>query len=103
MTCSHCTHPLYAAIRCGGCGRWTDEKEEKMNRDDINRLWNQAYVNGMLPFEQIERFAALVAAAEREACAKLCIEIEQSQPLSNRIGWEHGTVDCAAAIRARKE
>jgi hypothetical protein len=43
------------------------------------------------------------ALAEREACAKLCMEIEQSSPLSNRVGWEHGTVDCAAAIRARKE
>ena len=40
---------------------------------------------------------------EREACAKLCMEIKQSQPLSNRVGWEHGTVDCAAAIRARGE
>ena len=48
-------------------------------------------------------FAALVAAAEREACAKVCLEIEQSEPLSDRIGWEHGTVDCAAAIRARGE
>jgi len=40
---------------------------------------------------------------EREACAKVCMEIEQSEPLSNRVGWEHGTVDCAAAIRARGE
>jgi hypothetical protein len=52
---------------------------------------------------QLEHFANLVAAAEREACAKLCINIEQSEPLSDRIGWEHGTVDCHAAIRARGE
>lgn len=37
----------------------------------------------------LERFAALVAAAEREACAKMC-ETQQSN-------WNY----CAAAIRAR--
>ena len=51
---------------------------------------------------QLERFAALVAAAEREACAKLCDEMEEKAE-------EHGTEcckwptpsDCAYAIRAR--
>jgi len=39
-----------------------------------------------------QRFAALVAAAEREACAKACD------------GWMHANGnDCAAAIRARGE
>ena len=42
---------------------------------------------------QLERFAALVAAHEREACAKVCD------------GMDHNGVmiaaDCAAAIRAR--
>lgn len=42
-----------------------------------------------------------LVAAEREACAKVCMEIEQSKPLSDRVGWEHGTVDCQVAIRAR--
>jgi hypothetical protein len=51
--------------------------------------------------EQLERFAELVRADEREACAKLCISIKQSQPLTNRVGWEHGTIDCSVAIRAR--
>ena len=40
---------------------------------------------------QLERFAALVAAAEREACARLIEDYE-------RFG---DTRDCAAAIRAR--
>ena len=45
--------------------------------DEFLPLWN-------------EKFAALVAAAEREACAKLCD------------GWTHADGDrCAAAIRAR--
>jgi len=53
--------------------------------------WNStAWVFGD---ETLERFAALVAAAEREACAKVCD------------GMDHNGVmiaaDCAAAIRAR--
>ena len=46
-----------------------------------------------LTIKELERFAALVAAAEREACAKVCD------------GMDHDGVmiaaDCAAAIRAR--
>ena len=47
-----------------------------MNRDEIIKL---ARETGLLPnpevyAEDLERFAALVAAAEREACAKLCEE-----------------------------
>ena len=42
--------------------------------------------------EQLQRFANLVAAAEREACAKLC----------EQMGVEgYGTLFIAAAIRAR--
>jgi len=40
----------------------------------------------------LERFAALVAASEREECAKVCD------------GWTHSNGDdCAEAIRARGE
>jgi hypothetical protein len=49
--------------------------------------------------EELEKFAALVAAAEREACAKVCDE---------RVGyWQRDDIrrdedkNCAAAIRAR--
>jgi hypothetical protein len=42
----------------------------------------------------LERFAALVAAAEREACAKVCDEIGGRD--SDSHAW-----DAAAAIRAR--
>ena len=71
-----------------------------MSRDEIMALVNQTAGHHWMDEAHIQRFAALVAAAEREACAKLCMEIKQSVPLSNRVGWEHGTVDCAAAIRA---
>ena len=46
-----------------------------MNRDDIIRIYEKA--NGWSPegwdktVDELERFAALVAAAEREACAEL--------------------------------
>ena len=76
-----------------------------MNKEDIIRMareacdqapredWNStAWVFGD---ETLERFAALVAATEREACAKVCD------------GMDHNGVmiaaDCAAAIRARGE
>jgi hypothetical protein len=49
----------------------------------------------------LERFAALVAAAEREACAKLC---EELKPFGPHLYIQKATAqDCAAAIRARGE
>jgi hypothetical protein len=49
-----------------------------MTRDDIIKMAKEArlpyeYDTGrILCLKQLERFAALVAAAEREACAKVC-------------------------------
>lgn len=51
-----------------------------MNRDDIIRMAREAgfeqagHTSHQVFTAIIERFAALVAAAEREACAKLCEE-----------------------------
>ena len=60
---------------------------------DSNGIYSRRAVtpdSDLLP--SLERFAALVAAAEREACAKVCD------------GWMHANGnDCAAAIRARGE
>jgi len=63
--------------------------------------------------EQIERFAALVAAAEREACAKLCLEEANEAyhqeafylPRGNQglLRIAEGAKRCAEAIRARGE
>lgn len=63
-----------------------------MTRDDIARMAREAGMQGMLTdvvttLDELERFAALVAAEEREACAKVCD------------WWNVG--HCAAAIRAR--
>jgi hypothetical protein len=49
--------------------------------------------------EELIRFAALVAAAEREKCATICDEIA-NKPSNVVLGV---AVDCAAAIRARGE
>jgi len=55
------------------------------------RMWS---VDADLP--RLERFATLVAAAEREACAKVCEELGMA---TNGIhGRNH---ECAEAIRAR--
>jgi hypothetical protein len=65
-----------------------------MNREDIIRIAREAglrldkHNGGFVDQSELLRFAALVAAAEREACAKVC----EHQP-----HW----VSCAAAIRAR--
>jgi len=75
-----------------------------MNRDDIIRMARKAcdsdkvdaWHNGFwtLTQEEIERFSALVAAAEREACAKVCEpQEEHDDPLT---AWK-----IAKAIRAR--
>jgi len=75
-----------------------------MNKDDIIRMVRESSMGRAadgwgfeFDQEQLERFAALVAAAEREACAKVCEEMAS---------W-HGDLVTAAyesaadAIRAR--
>jgi len=54
-----------------------------------------------LAVEELERFAALVAAAEREACAELCEE-HIGEDLYDMFG-KHLAKQCAEAIRERSE
>ena len=72
-----------------------------MTRDDIIRMARESgfeadesacdvWITDGYWARELERFAALVAAAEREACAKTC-------EVSDGFYW----YDCAAAIRAR--
>ena len=71
-----------------------------MNRDDIIRMAREANIKQaietphLLMVPELERFAALVAAAEREACAKVCDEADKYSD------WPTAA-NCAAAIRAR--
>jgi len=78
-----------------------------MNREDIIRMarevgiefdprWGTCYTGNV----QLERFAALVAAHEREVCAKVADEQAQDEP------YGHAKFRCgniASAIRARGE
>jgi len=67
-----------------------------MNRDDMIRMAREAGfadTQGVVHVAyQLESFAALVAAAEREACAKVCEELGMQ---------DYGTLAIAVAIRAR--
>ena len=65
-----------------------------MTRDDIIRMARESGVLSGYDSELFQRFAALVAAAEREACAKVCDEVAGRD--SDTHAW-----DAAAAIRAR--
>lgn len=68
-------------------------------------FWPDDFTGLMSVFE---RFAALVAAAEREACAKVCEDVSLQALTSWKLayqpqdqGREMGADDCAAAIRQR--
>ena len=77
-----------------------------MNREDIIRMAREAQEVPLdqsdtdlwgLFTEQLEHFAALVAAAERKACARVCDDLVLAHP-----GRADLTADqCAQAIRAR--
>ncbi len=70
-----------------------------MNRDDILRLYEKA--NGWRPdgfertVQELERFAALVEAAEREACAQMAEAFHRHQYDFT------GDLELHEAIRAR--
>ena len=71
-----------------------------MNRDDIIRMAREAgCLDSQFPsITTLGRFAALVAAAEREACAQVCDDIDVEYEGEDVLAtW------CAAAIRARGE
>ena len=68
-----------------------------MNHNDINRMARECglTINGYVMLG-VERFAALVAEAEREECARLA-ETQWETPGTQRRTAER----CAAEIRAR--
>lgn len=99
-----------------------------MNSDEIIRMAREAVFNIEHGFlmrvtgidEDLERFANLIAAAEREACAKLCDEIaidmwklykgrppykgnEEGRASDFIQGRSAGADDCADAIRRRTD
>ena len=88
----------------------TQEDILRMAREaGMFRLFNDPNGPEVLMEESIERFAALVAAAEREACAKACADLytKWADELINSTDDEEDdplppdAVDCKLAIRAR--
>ena len=74
-----------------------------MTQDEIIRMAREVWgERAVLPFNDLKRFAALVAAHEREACAKVCEEIA---PWGNSADdWAASCLNKSAkAIRSRSE
>ena len=77
-----------------------------MDREEIIRMAREAglaYGSDEKPLNSVTRFAALVAAAEREACASVCCDMIDAEYKTgkvdhNEMAW---TQACAEAIRAR--
>ena len=86
-----------------------------MTRDDIIRMAREADISVFFmgaalsgAVDRLEQFAALVAAAEREACAKVCEEIEDDYRDRESLRYaelktdaQTGASDCAHRIRER--
>jgi hypothetical protein len=86
-----------------------------MTREQVIRIareagWSGIYMEWITPtkrtsltvpvtLEQVERFAALVAAAEREKCAKVCADHPGHIP-SNKWNISSALGSCEEAIRA---
>jgi hypothetical protein len=79
-----------------------------MNRDDIIRMAREAGISTGFSVHVpkwdkptwlfMRRFANLVAAAEREACAKVC---EENATDLSEGDWDSACINCANHIRAR--
>jgi hypothetical protein len=84
-----------------------------MTRDEIIVMAGKAGLpilwiteTGVIKWADLERFAAIVAASERDACAKECDKIERKKwdtVMNGGAMQGIGARDCAIAIRARSE
>ena len=85
-----------------------------MNREEIINMAREAgvfevsYPHPAGNMVEVERFAALVAAAEREACAAICDRIAMRYGNGPEVehwaqGFKKGALVSAEAIRARGE
>jgi len=85
-----------------------------MTRDDIIRMageaamaiaYNEREEDG---WQELERFAALVAAAEREACVTICKKVEVKCGDHDKTGcfdcgWESAAIKCYSEISERAD
>jgi hypothetical protein len=81
-----------------------DEIIEMAKQAGASRFFSKDSVElGLTSTAKIEAFAKLVAAKEREACAKVCEEREQLWKKAGLWGKHVEYEECAIAIRARGE
>ena len=81
-----------------------------MNREEIIRLVREAklFYTYEADRDKMEHFAALVAAHEREQCAKVCDNLAIDRGMFDpdqedfKVGVLGGAAMCAATIRSRK-
>lgn len=79
-----------------------------MTREELDTMWQKALIAAVRDGELYTRyhFAALVAKAEREACAKVCDKQGVGRKALEHyaaLTYSGAAHDCAAAIRARGE
>jgi hypothetical protein len=80
-----------------------------MKQDEIIEMAKQAGASAdgrlwLMYSEDLEAFAKLVAAKEREACAKVCDDLYRVWTLTDEDDLNPpDALDCKRAIRARKE
>ena len=85
-----------------------------MTRDDIMRMVREVADSEKvdpvcsqgdfitLTPDELERFVSMVAAAEREECAKECDAVGRHPPVDEwSKGYRGGGQDCAASVRSR--
>ena len=96
MTCPPCTHDCNEGRNCPA------EKGNNMTQDEVIDMAREAgffiIANSPDLFSKLVAFANLVAAKEREACAKVC---EGGNFLHDEAPDARLGKACAAAIRAR--
>jgi hypothetical protein len=81
-------------------GHWDGLTDEEVV-DRLPRFKRELEYADKRIMQILERFATLVAAAEREACAMECIKLANKWTRLGAWGENNDFHDCAAAIRAR--
>jgi hypothetical protein len=84
---------------------WASAEGDEMTKDEVLSMAKETLMRDKIGFwaadvDQLQKFAALVAEKEREACAKVC-EQKDEESDEGPDQWDWHSKDYAAAIRAR--
>ena len=95
MTCPPCTHDCNQGRTCPAQKNEIIEMARHAGAKTPRLIWPPTFTKSIdFTPDALEAFAELVAAQEREACAKVCDELFADVPA-------YSAPDCAVAIRAR--